>query len=97
MKRKRRNGRYAGVASTAADLRLPPIRPGRREPTPCSTAPTGTSYARPKHAKGNDARELPGALCCPCPLLLSSLRNFVSGFIERERHVCDAESFPGAT
>jgi len=89
-RRKRRNGRCAGAASTAADHRLPPIPPGRREPTPCSTAPTGICYARPKHAKGNDAQASP---CASPALLLLSLQNFVLDSIERKRHACNAESF----
>jgi len=61
-----RNAKCAGGVSTAAVLRLPPILPGRRAPTQCSTVRTGIYYARPKRAKANDARALLAA-CTPLP------------------------------
>ena len=70
---------------------------GGPSPIQCSTAPTGICYARPKHAKGNDAQASP---CASPALLLLSLQNFVLDSIERKRYACNAESFsshfPGA-
>ena len=60
---------------------------------------TGICYGRPKRAKGSDAQTLLAAMRSPCPspaLLLSSLQNFVSGFIEPEESRVTLCHFRGA-